>query len=376
VKQTISNYWQKLQNTLKQRKLAVAIGVIILIVLIGVAIEYPNLTGKYSGATQYTTTHNTSSINPPIKTYTSSISPPPSSTSNGSIIVSGVSACSNCYGLFVYTVDQGDTLSLIASHYGLTVNSIEVYNNVSSIYPGEQISLPFYVDTIQTAVADLPNQNTYDYYILSYAVTFHLNPMLIKAEVYDESNFNANAISAHDTSPGVCGTGHSYGLLQYTPTCFAYMSAFGTVQNYVPNAKVLYGQNNGRPVIDCTGACSPGDYFVGEFSDVSSINITSDLVQNQSYNGYNNSVFNPSQNLFTVMQIESLDIQSTVINGPGGCTYAQYNEMALAQYQQSNPEAVFACGQANQAGMTYINSVLSYYQQLTQNAIYGWTDEY
>lgn len=273
-------------------------------------------------------------------------------------------------------MNNGDTLSSIASHYGLSANSIAYYNNISSVFAGEQILLPFYADTIETSVPDLANQNSYDYYILSDAVTLHLNPMLIKAEVYDESNFNSMAISAHDAPPGVCGTGHSYGLLQYTPACFDIISSFGATKDYAPNSKVLYGQNDGRAVINCVSNCSRGDYFVSEFSNISSSYITSDLVQYSNYTGWNNSVFNPEENLFTVMQIESDGIRFMILNGNGNCTYAQYNEIALAQYQQTDPYVARSCGQIDPSATTYINSVLYYYSSLAKYSAYGWNDEY
>ena len=76
------------------------------------------------------------------------------------------------------------------------------------------------------------------------------------------------------------------------------------------------------------------------------------------------------------MQIEHMDIEAMVVNGYTGCSYAQYNEMALAQYQQSTGWVINGCGSAVGGGSNYINSVLSSYSQLTGSSVYGWTDEY
>lgn len=237
--------------------------------------------------------------------------------------------------------------------------------------------LPFYVDSIETDVSRLPAQNTYDYFVLNYSAAFHLNPMLVKAETYDESGFNPSIISAHDSPPGVCGTGHSYGLLQYTPTCFVLVSGFGTTHRYAPNAEVLYGQNNGKPIIQCLSTCSKGDYFVIESSDVSSGFITSVLVMSARFVGWNNSVFNPGMNLFVVMQIEHNDIQVMISEGFKGCSYSQYNEMALGQYQQSVTPAIRGCGRMNAPATAYVDQVVgTYYAALALHSVYGWYDEY
>jgi hypothetical protein len=296
---------------------------------------------------------------------------------------SSITICPDCFGIFSYTVNQGDTLQLIAQRYGISANTIESYNNITAVRPGQQILLPFYYDTIktdvqtsQTDVQSSPNQNAYDYDILMYAAQFHLNPMLIKAQIYVESNFNKNQISQHDQAPGVCGTGHSYGLLQYTPACFSEQSNFGITQNFTANSKVLLGQDNGMAVIECLTFCSAGDYFVQEYSNASSSDIVTDLVQNPKYAGWNNSVFNPQENLFAVMQVESMDIQAMVVNGYTMCSYTQYNEMALAQYQQSTGWVISGCGTVMGGGSEYISTVLRSYSQLSSNSTYGWNDEY
>lgn len=272
-------------------------------------------------------------------------------------------------------MQSGDNLSSIASHYGLASNSIASYNRITSVYSGELVYLPFYADTIETNVSGLTGQNTYDYYILDYSVRFHLNPMLIKAEVYDESLFNSTAISRYDAPPGVCGMGHSYGLLQYTPACFGGISSYGIAWNATPNVEILGGQNGALAVISCTLlSCQQGDYLALEYSDVINKNITSVLVEQPQYGGWNNSVFNPQENLYHAMQIEGNDIDIDMAGYK--CTYAQYNYMALGQYQQSVDQIVTGCGQMN-AGMPYADSIIqTYYSELAQSAVYGWTDEY
>ena len=108
-------------------------------------------------------------------------------------------------------------------------------------------------DPIATSLSNQPNQNIYDSIIVQYANEYGLNPMLLKAEIYDESDFNATQISHQDTEP-VCGTGHSYGLLQYTPACFDNISKYGITSWYAPNSKVLYGLNGVPAVIQCSDA--------------------------------------------------------------------------------------------------------------------------
>jgi hypothetical protein len=297
---------------------------------------------------------------------------------NKTVTSNSISVCSTCFAVFPYIVAESDTLASIAQHFDLATNSIASYNNVTSVYPGEQIYLPFYVDTIKTEMRSSPDQNNYDYYILMYSAEFHLNPMLIKAEVSDESLFNSSAISQYDPAPGVCGTGHSYGLLQYTPTCFIETSDYGIALSTAANSRVLYGENDGAAVINCTSTCASGDYFASEYSDVASTQIVSDLVENSQFSGWNNSVFNPSENLYAVMQIEHMDIDAMIVMGYTGCTYAQYNEMALAQYQQSVSWVINGCGNNSNMGQgsQYIDSVLQTYSELTRNSVYGWTDEY
>ncbi len=283
-------------------------------------------------------------------------------------------ACLKCYAVFLYSVNQGDTISSIALHYSLSAANISSYNsNVSSVYPGEQIILPFMVDAIQTNFTGIANQNEYDYYILQYAVEFHLNPMLVKAQVYDGSGFNSNATSSYDNSSGVCGAGHSYGLLQYAPACFNKISSYGITTFYAPNANV-----SASGLITCIAGkqCSSGDYFVSEYSGVLGNRITSDLVQSPIFGGWNNSVFNPTENLYAAMQIESNDVHAMITNGYTGCTYPQYNEMALGQYQQSVSWVITGCGTMTANPTSYVNAILGWYQQFSQHSVYGWTDEY
>jgi hypothetical protein len=380
-KEKLNEFLAKLSA--KKTAIIAILNVMLLVLLVG-AVAYASLRiGQASTSTIkqtisstiiYTSTYYTTSIGSSSTTIITTTTTIPQSSileSNSSLL-----GCPNCYGLFLYSVSEGDSLSSIAQNYGLSSALIAKYNNVTSVYPGEQILLPFYNDTIETDVKFVPKQNDYDFYLLEYAVEFHLNPMLIKAEVYDESSFNANAISSHDTAPGVCGTGHSYGLLQYTPACFVDISGYGMVQNFVPNADVLYGQNDGEAQINCLTNCSIGDYFVSEYSSVSSSTITSDLTELPKYSGWNNSVFNPNENIFAVMQIERTDIGAMMLRGYTGCTYAQYNEMALAQYQQSITWVINGCGSTYGGMTTYVGSVLNRYSELTQNSVHGWTDEY
>lgn len=345
----------------------------LIIIVVAVGLVSTSRLGAYESITINQSTSSTIIYLTSTK-YTTTIMPANSSQQNTSVTKSAIIGCSSCYALFIYNVSDGDTLSSIANNYGLPPDSIGQFNNITSVYPGEEIYLPFYVDTIKTSMPFLLQQNGYDSYILMYSVQFHLNPMLIKAQVYDESEFNSTGISEYDSPPGVCGTGHSYGLLQYTPTCFVYVTNFGTSNNYTANAQVLYGQRNGPALINCTTQCSAGDYFVNEYSAISGSTITSDLIQNSKYPGWNNSVFNPSMNLFAVMQIEHMDIEAMISNGYS-CTYAQYNEMALAQYQQSVSQVVFGCDRVS-GGYQYINSVLQDYSQLAASSVYGWNDEY
>lgn len=352
----------------------------VLVIVISVALIAVHNAGLHSNTTtQSTTSSTTSSSTYRTTVSTTFVTVPTTTTVNQSELRasnSSILGCSPCFGVFLYTVNENDTLSSIAHNYGLNPTSVGTYNNITSVYPGEQILLPFYFDTIETDLRNWPNQNNYDYYILMYSVEYNLNPMLIKAQVFDESNFNSNVISSHDAAPGVCGTGHSYGLLQYTPTCFVGISNFGIVDNFSPNAQVLLGQNNGNATINCLTTCSHGDYFVSEYSDVLSSSITTDLVQQSKYSGWNNSVFNPRENLFGAMYVERIDIDAMIVAGYTGCTYAQYNEMALAQYQQSTTWVITGCGEVRSRGSDYIGSVLADYQELARNSVYGWTDEY
>ena len=175
-------------------------------------------------------------------------------------------------------------------------------------------------------------QDAYDCQILSLAQTAaEPDPMIFKAQVALESNFDIEAISPD----APCGTkagwtvdeSKSLGLMQLTPACGWLKKAL------LPN---------GHPNL--------------ERDETSALWATS--------------VFNPTLNVeegVRAMQVGRAAVKKKFL----GCTETQYTLMALSAFNQGE-SSVSACGMVSMNGSNYIGAVLLRYETLARSAGYGY----
>jgi hypothetical protein len=175
-----------------------------------------------------------------------------------------------------------------------------------------------------------PNQDAYDCQILQLTTAAaEPDPMIFKAQVSLESNFDILAISPD--SP--CGTktgwtdaeSKSFGLMQLTPACGWLKTAL------LPN---------GHP----------------------------NMEQDETMDLWATSVFNPTLNINEGVRAIQVD-RASVKKNFAGCTETQYTMMALAAFNQGQ-NAVMSCTDISPAGKNYISAVLLRYSTLAKEATY------
>jgi hypothetical protein len=174
------------------------------------------------------------------------------------------------------------------------------------------------------------SQDAYDCIILDLTkAAGEPDPMIFKAQVALESNFNELAISpdmpckqSHGWPPD---ESKSYGLMQLTPDCGWLKAAL------LPN---------GHP----------------------------NLEQDPTSALWATSVFNPTLNIQEGVRAIQVD-RAAVKKRVTGCTEAQYTMMALAAFNQGEGTVV-SCTDVGMLGKNYVNAVLNRYQLLARAAVY------
>jgi hypothetical protein len=159
------------------------------------------------------------------------------------------------------------------------------------------------------------------------------DPMIVKAQIQQESSFNVFSVSGD--SP--CGTmtgwtdaeSKSFGLIQTTPACGEAESA------RLPN---------GHP------------------------NLTKDMTSPL----WATSVFNPTINLDEGIKTDVDGLDALKKKFPG-CTAIQYNMMAAGAFN-SGTGAVTGCGGYNARAQAYVTAITAHYHQFAAAA--GWPDPY
>lgn len=236
-----------------------------------------------------------------------------------------------------YTVQSGDSLYTIGQTFGVSWQEIAQLNGIKSpytIYVGEILLIPGPTTsstTTQTSTYSSQDNvatgnalyDQYDQVILSAALKYGVDPLLIKSQIAQESYFNSLAVSPDDP----CGVvlqngidvGHSYGLMQVTPACSTWF------------AKEPDG--------------------------------TIDLTTDQSSTQWSISAFNPEYNIYSGASIDAW-AAGYAEHSFAGCTPIQYSEMALAIYNAGS-QSVYGCGLFNSIGTMYVSNVLGWYQTLS-----------
>ena len=102
--------------------------------------------------------------------------------------------------------------------------------------------------------------------------------------------------------------------------------------------------------------------------DVGKQNITTILISNPKFAGYNNSVFNASGNIKHVAQIESLYIAQIKQRGSTDIgTALHYQELAMGAYEQSSVSVADGCTSMSAKATVYVNAVMQDYNKLMNN---------
>ena len=176
--------------------------------------------------------------------------------------------------------------------------------------------------------------DAYDCLILEEAMAAsEPDPMIFKAQISLESNFNVLAISPD--SPCGIHTGwtdaesKSFGLLQLTPACGWLMAAI---------------QPDGHP------------------------NLTKDMASDQ----WATSVFNPLLNIAEGVRAIQVN-RATVTRRYPGCTEVEYTRMALAAFNRGSG-SVTGCNAMSAGAEVYVANVLARYQSLATSA--AWPNPY
>jgi hypothetical protein len=153
------------------------------------------------------------------------------------------------------------------------------------------------------------------------------DPMIFKAQISLESNFEVYAISPDSPCKTPAGwtdaESKSFGLMQLTPAC-----------GWLKQARLPDNHPN--------------------------------LEQDMAAPGWATSVFNPLINVDEGVRAIQVD-RASVMKAYPGCTVAQYTLMALAAFNQGQ-SSVSGCTQINAAGMNYIYYVRTRYENLAQAA--------
>ena len=187
------------------------------------------------------------------------------------------------------------------------------------------------VDTLKTGNA---RTDAYDCLLLGLGTQYgHPDPMMVKAQVQQESAFSILATSPDSpcgSPPGWSDAeSKSFGLVQVTPACGEEKPAL------LPN---------GHPNLD---------------KDMQSTL-------------WATSVFNPSLNLEEGFKTITGSLQSLKAKYPG-CTSAQYVAMSAGAFN-SGDSSVSGCGMYNARAQSYVNAVLGHYRTFAASA--GWPDPY
>jgi len=176
--------------------------------------------------------------------------------------------------------------------------------------------------------------DAYDCQILALAAeASEPDPMIFKAQVALESNFQVFAVSPDSPCRSPAGwtdmESKSFGLMQLTPAC-----------GWLTGARLPDGHPN--------------------------------MTQDMSSPEWAMSVFNPEVNV-------AEGIRAIVVGRAGvmktypGCTEVEYTKMALGAFNQG-PRAVTGCNLMNPGATTYVTRVLSNYFNLARSA--GWPNPY
>lgn len=290
----------------------------------------------------------------------------------------------NAWASFKYTVVSGDTLGNIASKFGVAYQYIQYFNNILNpniINLGQTIWIPFTTDpvAVNTGTIGISNANQFDYQIVQAAVKYDINPMLLKAQIWQESNFNDTVISRYDTTLP-CG-GHSFGLMQWTPAC---NPTYGTTTAYAANAEVKYGLNGVQPWIECTSqsGCTFGDWFANEYSSQAGHNITEVLLTSPQFAPYDISVWNATYNVETGAMFDNNTMWCTgsttscvaawETSNHYSCNWLQTEVMGMAVYNWGSTGVLTGCATTtsgfNSGDSTYGYQVISKYGSLISAA--------
>jgi hypothetical protein len=159
------------------------------------------------------------------------------------------------------------------------------------------------------------------------------DPMIFKAQISLESNFQVYAISPDSPCRTPVGwtdaESKSFGLMQLTPAC-----------GWLKQARLPDNHPN--------------------------------LEMDMSAPGWATSVFNPIINVNEGVRAVQVDRMNVTMSYPG-CTVPQYTKMALAAFNQGE-NAVTGCDKISIGGLSYISAVMTRYQSLARSA--NWTSPY
>ena len=176
--------------------------------------------------------------------------------------------------------------------------------------------------------------DAYDCVVISVAANRGMpDPMIVKSQIQQESNFEIFAISGD--SPCDIKNGwsdaesKSFGLIQTTPACGEAKPAL------LPN---------GHP----------------------------NLTQDMSSPLWQTSVFNPQLNLDEGVKTDVSSLNKLKKTYPG-CTAVQYNMMAAGAFN-SGTNAVLGCGMYNDRAQAYVDAITGHYHGFAKSA--GWPDPY
>jgi Transglycosylase SLT domain len=170
----------------------------------------------------------------------------------------------------------------------------------------------------------------FDCMILDSVATYmHPDPMLIKAQIAQESVFNTIAISP-DSPCGVPmgwtdAESKSFGLTQVTPAC---------------NEASTLIMADGHP------------------------NLTTDMQSDL----WPSSVFNPAANIDEGVRT-CVNFLNGVKMAHPGCTDTEYALMSAGAFN-SGPRSVLGCNMYNMRAQTYVDAVLAHYQEFSARALW------
>jgi len=178
------------------------------------------------------------------------------------------------------------------------------------------------------------SRDSYDCQILELArAANEPDPMIFKAQIGIESNFDVFAVSPDspcDVKAGWTGEeSKSFGLMQLTPAC-----------GWLKTARLPDGRPN--------------------------------LERDPSSELWSTSVFNPVVNVDDGVQAMRIDRADMMQSFPG-CTEAQYTEMALAAFNQGG-NSVTGCNQLSPAASAYVTRIIGQYSVIAIDA--QWPNRY